>query len=206
MRRFRHGTAFGSVSQRERRNADLFFADLVGRGAPRAFAPRQNANLFYEALVGGEAPTAPLLPQGREAEGPPDVQAPTVTAGADADEIIVTRADGTRFHVRRKVRAKVFTRPGRPRVGICSDDERVFFRLVWCEGTQGRIDAGANLQGAFKDLLDRVFKQISKGASPDEIRQTFENASVQTFLDFDITKVGSWKITGDVKLDINRTG
>ena len=131
---------------------------------------------------------------------------PTVTPGSDPDEIIVTRADGTRYHVRRKVRAQVLTRPGRPRAGFCSDDERVFFRVSWCEGTQGSIDAGANVPGALKDLLKTVIGQINQGASPDQIKQTFENASVQPFVALDITKVRSWKITGDVKLDINRTG
>jgi hypothetical protein len=216
VRRFRRSTAFRLVSQRERRNADLFFADLVGARTRLAPAPGQNAHLFFEELLFGAARTPTVLPPSRElpqdfpaaeAESPPDTApAPTVTAGADADEIIITRGDGTTFHVRRKVRAKVFTRPGRPRVGFCSDDERVFFRVAWCEGTQGRIDLGANPQAAFKDLIDKVFTQINKGADPDKIKETFENASVQTFLDLDITKVNSWKITGDVKLDINRTG
>ncbi|MEO8076578.1 MAG: hypothetical protein ABI818_09640, partial [Acidobacteriota bacterium] len=58
------------------------------------------------------------------AEGPSDpTKPPTVTAGANADEIVVTRADGTRFIVRRKVRAQVLTRPGRPRAGFCKHDE-----------------------------------------------------------------------------------
>src|SRR5262249_7654939 len=105
-----------------------------------------------------------------------------------------------------KVRAQVLTRPGRPRVGFCTDDKRVFFRLSWCEGTQGTIDFGANPQGAFKDLMEKVKDQINQGASPDQIKQTFENASVQTFLDVDIKKVGSWRIKGDIKLDINRNG
>ena len=118
----------------------------------------------------------------------------------------MTRADGTRYHVRRKVRAQILTRPGRPRVGFCKDDERVFFRLSWCEGTQGTIDAGGNPQGAFKRLIDTVVRQIERGEGPDQIKQTFENASVQAFVAFDITQVQSWKITGDLKLDINRTG
>jgi hypothetical protein len=221
MRRFKPRTTFGAVSQHERQNADRFLADLLGRGVPSPLVPRRGTDLFYESLVNRNALTSPALPEVHEAypesypeaydetypEAPPDTtKPPTVTAGANADEIIVTRADGTRFFVRRKVRAKVFTRPGRPRAGFCSDDERVFFRVSWCEGTQGTIDAGANVQGAFKDLIDKVFTQINQRATLEQIKQTFENASVQTFLDVDITKVRSWKITGDVKLDINRTG
>jgi hypothetical protein len=205
MRRLKQRTSFGRISVRERRNADLFFIELLGLRRPRrssspvpeTYAPETYAPEAY-------APEA-YAPE-TYTEAPETDPAPTVTPGANADEIIVTRADGTKFHVRRKVRARVLTRPGRPRAGICTDDRRVFFRVSWCEGTQGTIDLGANPQGAVKDLMDKVFTQISRGASPDEIRQTFENASVQAFLDIDITKVGSWKITGDVRLDLNRTG
>lgn len=131
---------------------------------------------------------------------------PTVTPGGDGDEIIVTRADGTRYHVRRKVRAQMLTRPGRPRATFCRDDQRVFFRLAWCEGTQGTIDVGADVPAAVKNLINTVVGQINQGASPDQIKQTFETAQVQPFVELDITKVGNWKITGDLKLDINSTG
>jgi hypothetical protein len=191
------------VSRRERQNADVFFADLMGPRRLRGDSGEQHAESFFEALVGPATPRPRALIEALESEQAPG---PTVTPGADKDEIIVTRADGTRFHVRRRVRAQLLTRPGRPRVGLCTDDERVFFRLAWCEGTQGRIDAGANPQGAFKKLLDTVLDQIGNRATPEQIKQTIENASIQTFLDVDITKVGSWKITGDVKLDMNRTG
>ena len=59
---------------------------------------------------------------------------------------------------------------------------------------------------ALKDLLNNVVGQINQGASPAQIDQIFENAQVQPFVELDITKVKSWKITGDIKLDINRTG
>lgn len=214
MRRFRRVTAFRSPSERERRNADLFLAELLGLGVPGRFAPRRSAGRFVEELTGAGVPPLPLSeaeaevpPEAEEPPTPrPPTQPPQVTPGADDDEIIVTRADGTRFRVRRKIRAQVLTRPGRPRAGFCSDDERLFFRVSWCEGTQGTIDVGANPQGAFSDLMNRVIGQINQGASPDQIKQTFENASVRAFVDLDITKVGSWKITGDVRLDINRTG
>jgi hypothetical protein len=78
--------------------------------------------------------------------------------------------------------------------------------LCWCEGTQGTIDFGANPQGAFKDLMEKVFDQISKRQDPEKIKETLENASIQTFLKVDIAKKGEWIITGDITLDINRTG
>ena len=198
---YRLPATFGSVSQRERRSSDLFFADLMGRGTPRSSVYRPDAEQFFEALV-GRSESSPFS-AGEAAEDDPP---PKVTPGVDSDEIVVTRADGTRFRVRRRVRAKILTRPGRPRLGFCSDDERVFFRLMWCEGTQGTIDAGANVQSAFKDLLDKVMNQIGRGASPDDIKKTFEDAKVQTFLKVDITKVRDWKITGDLKLEMNKSG
>ena len=129
-----------------------------------------------------------------------------VSLGRNDDEIIVTRANGTRYHVRRKIRAQILTRPGRPRYGFCGDDERLFFRISWCEGTQGMINTGVNAPRALKDLFNTVVAQINQGEPPQQIKKTFENASVQAFIDLDIAKVGSWKVTGDLKLDLKRTG
>ena len=232
MRRYKGRMSFGHVSSSERRNAELFFAELMGlripgarrlgessevyledvEAAPLALLPAHEdenveAQVGIEALENVEAQADIEALDAEFAEAPPTTSSsPTVTDTANKDEIIVTRADGTKFHVRRQVHAKVLTRPSRPQTGFCSDDERVFFRVRWCEGTQGTIDLGANVQSALKDLLQTVFKQISDGASPDKIRQTFEDAKVQTFLEVDIAKIGSWKITGDIKLDINKKG
>lgn len=116
-------------------------------GTPTCSSPTSSAAALDEASYPG---------------APPDAKpAPTVTKGDNDDEIVITRANGEVFVVKRRVRAKVFTRPGRPRVGFCSDDDRVFSRLAWCEGTQGTIEVGANVQGAFKDLINKVFTQIN---------------------------------------------
>jgi hypothetical protein len=140
--------AFGSVSGRDRRAADLFFAELVG-----GQRLRPQAEAFDELWE--------------------DDPLPTVEKGRDDDELIVTVADGTKYHVRRRIRAQVLTRPGRPRAGFCKDDERVFFRVGWCEGTQGRIDVGGNPQGAFKKLMDDVMQQIRDRKDIEEIKDTF---------------------------------
>src|SRR5262249_27590586 len=131
---------------------------------------------------------------------------PTVTDGRDPDEIIVTRADGARYHVRRKVRAQVLTRPGRLRAGFCWDDERVYARATWCEGTQGTIDAGANLPGAARRLLETWVDQLNRGEGPDEIARTLENAQVQTFVELAIAKDRNWAFTGDFKLELSPRG
>ena len=131
---------------------------------------------------------------------------PSVAAGRHDDEIIVTRADGTRYHVRRKVRVQVLTRPGLPRVGFCADDERVYGRASWCEGTQGTIDVGANLPAAARQLLDTLSDQIARKERPEEIARTLENAQVQTFVQLAITKDRNWAFTGDFKLDLKPSG
>jgi hypothetical protein len=134
------------------------------------------------------------------------IGAPVVTPGRNHDEIIVTRDNGTRYHVRRKVRAQVLTRPGRLRTGFCWGDERVFGRATWCEGTQGTIDAGANLPGAARRLLDTVVDQFARGERPEEIARTLENAQVQTFVELAIAKDRKWAFTGDFKLELSPRG
>lgn len=187
MRRHGQEFGFGSSSRHQRADADRFFAELVG---PRVRESESEELVgFWDASEAWE-----------------DAAATKVTKGRDANELLVELADGTKYRVRRKVRAQVLTRPGRPRIGFCKDDKRVFFRLSWCEGTQGRIDMGANPQGAFKDLMDKVMSQIKARKSADEIRQTIEGAEVQAFLEIDIAEVGSWKVTGEVRLEINREG
>lgn len=129
-----------------------------------------------------------------------------VKPGRDPDEIIVTRADGTRYHVRRKVRVQVLTRPGRLRTGFCWGDERVFARATWCEGTQGTIDAGANLPGAARRLLDTLVDQINRHERPEEIARTLENSQVQTFVELAFAKDRKWAFTGDFKLELSPRG
>ncbi|MBN1605373.1 MAG: hypothetical protein JW940_02010, partial [Polyangiaceae bacterium] len=218
---------FGRSSYRDRRNADLFFAELTGESPPASgiaarHPGRTEAVPHSEQAARGQdagpevwsdveaAPVHPVFGahEAWEQDIPwgEDEPEPTVTAGRNADEIIVTRADGSRYHVLRKVRAEVLTRPGRPRLGLCRDDKRVFLRVAWCEGTQAAIDAGANIPEALRNLLDTVAGQIQQGASPADIKQTFEQAQVQPFIELDITKIGDWKIAGDVKLDIDRSG
>ena len=186
-RRTNQRSSFRWGSAREQREADLFFADLVGRS-------------------GSARMSRPVGEYWGEHDSPESEQPPTVTTGRDKDEIIVTRSNGDRYRIRRKVRAQQITRPGRPRWDACWTDERVFLRVAWCEGTQGTIDVGANVPAALKTLLDNVVGQINRGAKPDEIRQTFENASVRPFVELDIAKLGSWKITGNLELDVNRRG
>jgi hypothetical protein len=214
MRRVRHKTSLGPVSSSERRNADLFFAELMGRGAPGASGPREGAELFFEELMGMEAQAPLALPPAIEdaefAEAPADTkQPPTVTPGVDSNEIIVTRVDGTRFHVRRKVRTVAVIDPDRLRTGFCADDKRMFFRARWCKGTQGTIDVGADVPAAAKklvtDLVNQI-NQVSQGGKIDTLRQTLENTPVETFLEFKVLKTGSFVITGDIKLDFNPSG
>jgi protein involved in polysaccharide export with SLBB domain len=56
MRRSTQSSSFGLVSQRERRNADLFLADLTGAGPSRSRAPREDSGESIEAEQIAEAP------------------------------------------------------------------------------------------------------------------------------------------------------
>jgi hypothetical protein len=217
MRRIGQGSV-GAASSRERRNADLFFADLMGRGgfAPGESVPQvgrrpRNADLFWSDLMG----VRPRLPAVRAPLAPSPIEAPEVAEDTpplkvepteNPDEIVVTRADGARIHVRRKMHATTLHEPERPRIGLCKDDNRVFIRATWCRGTRVTIDLGANPQGAVKQLMDKVSDQINQGQSVDHIIQTFENAPVEPFLHLDVIKRDDWKVTGDIKLEVNRTG
>ena len=77
MRLFRRGSTFGPVTLRERRNAELFLADLMGeRVRP---VSRQNAEQFFAELAGWEErpSSAPIAAELVEAEdtGPARIQA-----------------------------------------------------------------------------------------------------------------------------------
>lgn len=131
---------------------------------------------------------------------------PTVTDGRDKDEIIVTRADGTRFHVRRRKRGQNVIDHGRVRAGLCHDSRRVFLRVRWCEGTQGTIDVGANPQGALKDALNNTVQAISQRKSNDEVIKTLVDSPIEPFAEAEILESGKWKVTGNIAIDINRSG
>ena len=76
MRRFRRGFAFGPVAPRERQNADLFLADLLGQRVRPV--SRQNAEQFFTELAGSEQylSRAPAAAEAVEAEttGPARIQ------------------------------------------------------------------------------------------------------------------------------------
>ena len=176
-------------------------------GSPQAAVlalQRMAGNRATRSLMRSPVDTAPAPAQAGASA--PAVADPTVAAGRDKDEIIVTRADGTKFHVRHRIRAQKLTRPGAPRIGFCHDDRRVFMRIAWCEGTQGTIDVGANPQGALKDVIDKALGQINNGSGIDQVIQTLEDTTVTPFAEFEIASVGSWKISGDVTVDVNRGG
>jgi hypothetical protein len=222
-RRFGQESGFGSVSSRERQNADQFFADLFGRRVrPLARAREDEAIEQWSAPVPEAADetwgpplhetdetSAPAMHEADEAadeQWGEDDPKPTVAKGKNEDEIIVTRADGSRYVVRRKVRARVVLDPGRFRTGLCWTDERVFGRATWCQGTQGTIDVGANLPAAAKQLLDTLVAQINRGDRPEDIARTLENAPVQAFVEISIAKDKNWAFTGDFRLELSPSG
>ena len=131
---------------------------------------------------------------------------PTVTPGRDANEIVVELPDKSRYRVTRSVRARREIDPGRARLGLCHDDKRVFLRVAWCKGTKGRIDVGANPQGALTDLVGQIGKDVAAGKGVDDVINTVKDAKIQPFAEVDITRSEDWRVSGDVKLNVNRTG
>ena len=131
---------------------------------------------------------------------------PTVTPGRDANEIVVELPDKSRYRVTRSVRARREIDPGRARLGLCHDDKRVFLRVAWCKGTKGRIDVGANPQGALGDLVGQIGKDVAAGKGVDDVINTVKDAKIEPFAEVDITRSEDWRVSGDVKLNVNRTG
>jgi hypothetical protein len=172
----------------------------------RAAGNRAVAQLMRQpAPPGGGASGGGASGDGASGTADP-AKAPTVTDGRDKDEIIVTRADGTRFHVRRRKHGQNVIDHGRVRAGLCHDSRRVYLRVTWCEGTQGTIDVGANPQGALQDALNNTVQAINQRKSNDEVIKTLVDSPIEPFVEADILESEKWKVTGNIAIDINRSG
>lgn len=167
-----------------------------------ARTPANVARVRQLQRTAGNRATRRLL---RQVAAPAKPQ-PKVTPGGDANTITVELADGTRYRVTRSVRARRVIDPGRARLDLCHDDKRVFLRVAWCKGTKGRIDIGANPQGALEDLIDGIGKDIAAGKGVDDVIERVKDAKIEPFAEVDIARSGDWKVSGDVRLDVNRTG
>jgi hypothetical protein len=168
---------------------------------------RAAGNRAVAQLMRQPAPPDQVPAEGSDRQpAPTPATEPTVTDGQDQNELIVKRADGTRYHVRRRKRGQKIIDHGRVRAGLCYDSRRVFLRIQWCEGTQGTIDIGANPQGALKDALNNTVQAINQRKSPDDVLKTVLDSPIEPFADVDILDAGKWKVTGDIAIDINRSG
>src|SRR5829696_2507266 len=137
----------------------------------------QEAVLALQRMAGNRATRALLRQPAKPEVAPAPVPSPggvapakvslsgnEVSDGKRENELVVKRPDGTRYHVFHRIRAKKMSSPGAARFGLCHDDERVYFRFAWCEGTQGTIDVGANPQGALKKTIDTAVGQAKQGS------------------------------------------
>jgi hypothetical protein len=171
---------------------------MAGNRATRSLL-RQPAKT-EEAPAPGPAPSS-----GGTTSGGASTSGNKVTKGRWDNELVIERPDGTRFHVFHRIRAQKLVNPEAPRAGLCHDDQRVYFRIAWCDGTRGRIDVGANPQGALKKALDTAVNQ-AQGGNLNNAINTLENLTVQPFVEAEIVDFGNWKITGDFKVDLNKNG
>ena len=138
-------------------------------------------------------------------------QRPTIQSsgsGRTSDEVVVTMSDGSRYRVTRLPDPDHATvrRHGMPHLGVGSDADRVWMNVSWCRGTRGEIRVGGNPQGAARDLLQTISQQIANGQGADTVVQSIKDASIQPFTSVEVASSGSWKITGEVTITVNRTG
>ncbi|QEC47534.1 hypothetical protein FSW04_08055 [Baekduia soli] len=183
--------------------------------APERVAPaarilalqRSAGNAVVAGLARRPAPVRSVLARDpTPAPAPP--AAPTVvsTQPAGDHQVLVTLDDGARYRVTRRVKARRVTDPGAPKVTFHGDKERVWMRVSWCEGTKGSIDVGADPQGAAEQVLQRIGKELVGGGSMQRVIDAVEGAELKPFVKVDVAASGSWRVTGDVSVTVNRNG
>ena len=151
----------------------------------------------------------PCRRRGRPKTPGPEPQPVTITSyGAQGDVATVQMSDGTRWQVTRKrSTVPIVKKRGQFGVGVGSDDaDRIWLKASWCRGTRGEIRVGGNPQGAAKELLKNLAQGIANGGDADEVKRIITAAEIQPFVDWDIQRPGDWKITGEVKLDFDKSG
>jgi hypothetical protein len=149
---------------------------------------------------------------GNRAVGRMLMRAPTVTKDlpvektANPDQIIVTKADGTRIRVTRRIRVRRVIDSGRPRFAICRDQKRVFLRATWCKGTKGRIDVGADPENAVEQVVEKLAETIRNGGGAADFEKVIREAELKPFGEVEITRANSWKVTGGVNVKVSSEG
>lgn len=198
------GTVSAIAMARQLLSEDL---DRRSRGATcracRADGPA-GAVLALQRAAGNRATRAVLARNGTgTARRSPQA---TSTTRLNDHELRVRLDDGSTYRVKRRVRAREVIDPGDPAISFHRDRERVWMRVAWCQGTKGQIDIGANPQGAAEQLLQRIGREISQGGGTDQVIEAVEQTELEPFLEVDVRRSQEWRVTGDVRVRLNRSG
>jgi hypothetical protein len=167
--------------------------------------PQAAAVLALQRQAGNRAATRALMRQPATETKPTPVK---ITGyGAKGDVATVQMSDGTRWEVTRKrSTVPIVKKRGEFGVGFGADSDRIWLKASWCRGTRGEIRVGGNPQGAAKDLLKNLAQGIANGGNADDVKKILAGAEIEPFIDWDIQRPGDWKVTGEVKLDFDKSG
>jgi hypothetical protein len=171
----------------------------AGHASPEA------AVLALQRSAGNRA-TGMLLRQA--AATVPAPAAPTIKSyGADRDVATVEMSDGTRYKVTRKRSTVPIVKPrGVARLGFGGDVDRIWMKASWCRGTRGEIRVGGDPQAEAKELLKNLAQGVANGGDAAEVKRIIQGAQIKPFIDWDIQKARSWKLTGEVTLTLDKGG
>jgi hypothetical protein len=115
--------------------------------------------------------------------------------------------NGIRYRVRRvcsviqEERTSVGFRP--PRVSAGADRENVYVEVSWCQGTRGRVTAGADVPEQFQQAIQRVIEGALAGRSPDDV---LRETTLNPFVDFAIAQSGGLSVEGRVQVTVGGEG
>ena len=115
--------------------------------------------------------------------------------------------NGIRYRVRRvcrvvrEERTSVGFRP--PRVSAGADRENVYVEITWCQGTRGRVTAGADIPEQLQEAVRRVVEGALAGRRPDDV---LSETTLNPFVDFAIAQSGGISVEGRVQVTVGGQG
>ncbi|HET7841455.1 MAG TPA: DUF4157 domain-containing protein [Terriglobia bacterium] len=148
------------------------------------------------------APSAPLGRSGpvirRRWVRAPGMDPDNRVAWDDADPKVI-------YHVTRKTEIKPHTKTSwcPPDITAGADHANVWVRVSWCRGTQGKAEIGANVPQELQNLMRDLLQAVTSGGNAEDV---IKNAKLTPYVNFDIAKSGSWKISIGGHATVGRQG
>jgi hypothetical protein len=186
-----HGRSTGRTAARRLRTANHASPQAAVLELQRMAGNRATRSLMRAPVTTEPAPAAPTIG----------------TVSGRGDVVTVDMSDGTRYEVTRKHSTKpIVKKKGQFGFDVGSDKSRVWLAASWCRGTRGEIKIGGNPQGAAKDVLENIAKGVVAGKDAEGVKDIIKAAEIQPFVEWDIQRPGDWRITGDIKLTVDKSG